>query len=131
MTTPTAQRPPIKISAAGLKKPGVALLQSLFIAFFAMIELVFRHGIGILTGLALIAVVIGGVRFGRSGTAYVCAVTPPLAFAGFILFSIILIDGLHPSRIGLDFIASLASAAPYLILSAAYGWFNFFKSRKN
>jgi hypothetical protein len=34
-----------------------------------------------------------------------------------------LLDGFRPSRVGIDFIAALASEAPFLILAAAYGWF--------
>lgn len=131
MTPPTTHRPPIQISKKGLTKAGVVVLQTLFLSFFALIELVFRHGIGILTGLAICIAVLGGLRFGRIGTTYVSVVNPPLAFAGIILIAISLIDGLHPSRIGLDFIAALASAAPYLLISAAYGWFSYFKNRKS
>lgn len=131
MTFPTAQRSPIHISKKGLTKAGVVILQTLFLSFFALIELIFRHGIGIFTGLAICIAVIGGVRFGRSGTTYVSVVNPPLAFAGIVLVAISLIDGLRLSRIGLDFIAALASAAPYLLISAAYGWFNYFRSRKS
>jgi hypothetical protein len=32
-------------------------------------------------------------------------------------------DGFKPSRVGIDFIASRASEAPFLILAAIYGWF--------
>ncbi|MEI6812053.1 MAG: hypothetical protein WCK72_04620 [Actinomycetes bacterium] len=130
MTSPMVERTPSKVSAIKLTKPGVIVLQSLFLALFALLELIFRHGIGIITGLAICLVVIGGIRFGRPGTSYVAAVTPPIAFAGVVLLAIIGIDGLHPSKVGLDFIASLASAAPYLIIGASYGWLNFFQSRK-
>jgi hypothetical protein len=53
----------------------------------------------------------------------VSAVTPPLAFAGTALLFTILLDGFRPSRVGIDFIAALASEAPFLIVSALYGWF--------
>jgi hypothetical protein len=46
-----------------------------------------------------------------------------LAFAGTALAITILRDGLSPSRVGIDFIAALASVAPYLIIAAVYGWF--------
>ncbi|CAB4850074.1 unannotated protein [freshwater metagenome] len=85
---------------------------------------------GILTGLAICFATFGGNRLGRKGTAYVAVVTPPLAFAGFIAIAIVAIDGLHPSRVGLDFIASLAGTAPYLIVSALYGWYVFFDATK-
>ena len=130
MTTPTVQKPALKLSTAGLTKPGVVVLQTLCISFFSLIELVFRHGVGILTGLAICFATFGGNRLGRKGTAYVAVVTPPLAFAGFIAIAIVAIDGLHPSRVGLDFIASLAGTAPYLIVSALYGWYVFFDATK-
>jgi hypothetical protein len=34
-----------------------------------------------------------------------------------------LLDGFRPSRVGIDFIAALASEAPFLMIAAAYGWF--------
>jgi hypothetical protein len=46
-----------------------------------------------------------------------------LAFAGNVLALTLLLDGFKPSRVGIDFIASLASEAPFLILAAIYGWF--------
>lgn len=130
MASPTAERPPSHISKKGLTKAGVVILQTLFLSISALIELVFRDGIGIFTGLAICIAVFAGIRFGRSGTTYVSVVNPPLAFAAVALVLIFLINGPRPSRIGLDFIAALASAAPYLLLSAAYGWFSYFRSRK-
>jgi len=64
-----------------LKKEGVATLQSFFIFIFASLEYLIRHGYGIVTGLLLFSMFILGNRFGRSGVAYVAAVTPPIAFA--------------------------------------------------
>ena len=130
MTSRTAQRPAISLSKKGLTKQGVGVLQTLLIGLITFAELEFRHGVGIVTALALCVCAIAGVRFGRKGSEYVCAATPPLAFAGVVFGSLILIDGLHPSRIGVDFIAALASVAPYLIASAAYSWINYFRSRK-
>lgn len=95
-----------------------------------LIELVLRHGIGVLTGLTILFASVGGVHLGRPGTTYLTAVTPPIAFASFLLLAVIVTDGPHPSKIGVDFIATLAGAAPYLILGACYSWFHFFKSRK-
>jgi hypothetical protein len=46
-----------------------------------------------------------------------------LAFAASALFFTALLDGFRPSRVGIDFIAALASEAPFLIISALYGWF--------
>jgi hypothetical protein len=82
-----------------------------------------RTGVGILTGIAICAATFGSLRFGRPGTTYVSAVTPPLAFAGTALLFTILLDGFRPSRVGIDFIAALASEALFLIISALYGWF--------
>jgi hypothetical protein len=127
-------QPKIKISGPGLKKEGVVVLQSLFIAFFTGIELLFRSGAGVISGFILALVLFGGIRLGRKGTTYVAVVTPPLAFAATVLVYQILSIGLRPSRLGLEFIASLASVAPYLMASALYGWFIFLnekaKSRK-
>ncbi len=131
MTSPTVQRPAIAISKKGLTKPGVAVLQTLLIGLASVAELEIRHGIGISTSIALCICAIGGVRFGRKGSEYVCAATPPLAFAIIVFATLIMIDGFHPSRFGVDFVAALASVAPYLIASAAYAWFNFYKSRKD
>jgi hypothetical protein len=82
-----------------------------------------RTGVGILTGIAICAALFGSLRFGRPGTTYVSVVTPPLAFAASALFFTALLDGFRPSRVGIDFIAALASEAPFLIISALYGWF--------
>jgi hypothetical protein len=117
------------MSGPGLKKEGVVVLQSLFIAFFAGFELLIRSGAGIVSGLIICIVLFGGIRFGRSGTTYVSVVTPPLAFAATVIAYLILTVGISPSRLGLDFIASLASIAPYLLISALYGWFMFLNER--
>ena len=130
MTSPTAQRRPIQISKKGLTKSGVVVLQTLFISVFLLIELIFRHGIGISTGLAICIAVLGGVHLGRTGTSYVAVVNPPLAFALVTLIAIAFLDGPHLSKVGIDFVAALASSAPYLLLSAVYGWINYFRSRK-
>ncbi len=119
----------VAITGPGLKKQGVVVLQSLFIALFTLLELWIRSGVGIVTGLVLCLAVFGGVRLGRTGTRYVSVVTPPLAFAGTILVSVILSGGFRISQIGIDFIAALASVAPYLIISALYGWFMYFNEK--
>ena len=113
----------LQIQGPGLKKQGIVVLQFLFIGFFVFIEMTIRTGVGILTGIAICAATYGSLRFGRAGTTYVAAVTPPLAFAGSALALTILLDGFRPSRVGIDFIAALASEAPFLIISALYGWF--------
>ena len=119
----TAPRGLPKMTGPGLKKEGVVVLQSFFIAFFTGIELLFRSGAGIISGFILCLVLFGGIRFGRKGTTYVAVVTPPLAFAATVLLYQILSIGLRPSRLGLEFIASLAGIAPYLMASALYGWY--------
>jgi hypothetical protein len=116
-------RQKIQIQGPGLKKQGIVVLQFLFIGFFVFVEMTIRTGVGILTGIAICAATFGSLRFGRPGTTYVSAVTPPLAFAASALFFTILLDGFRPSRVGIDFIAALASEAPFLIFSALYGWF--------
>jgi len=118
-----------KISGPGLKKEGVVILQTLFIALFAGIELLIRSGAGIVSGVILCLVLFGGIRFGRKGTTYVAVVTPPLAFAATVLLYLLLTVGVSPSRLGLDFIASLAGVAPYLLASALYGWFVFLNEK--
>ena len=127
MSTQTSSR--VAITGPGLKKQGVVVLQTLFIALFTLLELWIRSGVGIVTGLVLCIAVFGGIRFGRSGTRYVSVVTPPLAFATTILVSVILADGIKISRVGIDFIAALASVAPYLIISALYGWIMYFSEK--
>ena len=127
MSTETPSR--VAITGPGLKKQGVVVLQTLFIALFTLLELWIRSGVGIVTGVILCIAVFGGVRLGRSGTRYVSVVTPPLAFAGTILVSVMAADGIKISRVGIDFIAALASVAPYLIISALYGWFMYFNEK--
>jgi hypothetical protein len=60
---------------------------------------------------------------------YVSVVAPPLAFAANALFWIMIFDGFRPSRVGIDFIAALASEAPFLIIGAAYGWFVYLNAK--
>jgi hypothetical protein len=117
------------MSGPGLKKEGVVVFQSFFIALFAGFELLIRSGAGIVSGLIICIVLFGGIRFGRPGTTYVSVVTPPLAFAATVLAYLIITVGIKPSRLGLDFIASLASIAPYLLASALYGWFIFLNEK--
>ena len=113
----------IQIQGPGLKKPGIVVLQTIFIGFFVFIEMTIRTGVGILTGIAICAALFGSLHLGRPGTTYVSVVTPPLAFAGSALLITMILDGFKPSRVGIDFIASLASVAPYLMLATVYGWF--------
>ena len=119
----------IQIQGPGLKKPGIVLLQILFIGFFVFVEMTFRSGVGIISGIAICAALYGSLRFGRPGTTYVSVVTPPLAFAGAVLALTLIADGFKPSRVGLDFIAALASVAPFLMVAAIYGWFIFLNQK--
>ena len=123
----TVQR--LQIQGPGLKKQVIIILQLLFIGFFVFVEMTIRTGVGILTGIAICAATFASIRFGRPGTTYVSVVTPPLAFAGTALLFTILLDGFRPSRVGIDFIAALASEAPFLIISALYGWFVYLNER--
>jgi hypothetical protein len=127
MSTTTATKP--LIQGPGLKAPGIVVMQFLFIALFTLIELVFRSGVGIVTGIAICAALYGGLRFGRPGTTYVSVVTPPIAFALSLFILTFLFDGFKPSRVGIDLIAGLASEAPFLIISALYGWFVYFNEK--
>ena len=119
----------IAISGPGLKKEGVVVLQTLFIALFSLLELWLRSGVGIVTGLVLCLSVYAGIRFGRKGTRYVSVVTPPLAFAATVFIYAIASHGISISRVGIDFVAGLASVAPFLMISALYGWFMFFNEK--
>ena len=119
----------LAIQGPGLKKEGIVVLQSLFIAIFTFIELWLRSGVGIVTGVIILLSFYGAIRFGRPGTTYVSVVTPPLAFAVTTLLWLLLLDGLHPSRVGIDFIAALASEAPFLIIGAVYGWFVYLNAK--
>ena len=119
----------VAIQGPGLKKEGVVVLQTLFIGFFVFIESVIRNGVGIITGIAICAAMYGSLRFGRPGTTYVSVVTPPLAFAATSLLTTIVLVGFRPSRVGIDFIAALASEALFLIVSALYGWFMYFNQK--
>jgi len=117
------------IPGPGLKKEGIVVLQILFIAFFTFAELFIRGGAGFLSGLVLIVVTYGGVAYGRTGTRYVTAVTPPLAYAATTLIYTIMTDGVRISRVGVDFMASLASVAPFLLIAAAYGWYQYLNEK--
>lgn len=121
----------LQISKKGLTKAGVVVLQTFFIGLVSIIEVFFRHGIGVFTGIMICLAVLGTVRFGRAGTEYVSAATAPLAFAVTTFLATALSDGLHVSKVGVDFVSSLASAAPYLLIAAVYGWFSYFRSKRS
>ena len=119
----------ITITGPGLKKQGIVVVQAFFIGLFTFIELWLRSGVGIITGVVILACFYGGIRFGRPGTTYVAVVTPPLAFAAAAIFWTLIFDGFRPSRVGIDVIAALASEAPFLIIGAVYGWFVFLNAK--
>lgn len=117
------------IPGPGLKREGVIVLQVIFIAFFTLAELAIRGGAGFISGFVLLVVTYGGVAYGRPGTRFVTAVTPPLAYAATTFFYAIMANGVSISRVGVDFISSLASVAPFLLISAAYGWYQFLNEK--
>ena len=121
----------LRVSTKGLTKAGVIVLQTFFIGILSAVEVVFRHGIGVFTGITICLAVFGTIRFGRTGTEYVSAATAPLAFAAVTFIATALVDGLHVSKVGVDFVSSLASAAPYLLVAATYGWFSYFRFRRS
>ena len=117
------------IPGPGLKKEGIVVLQIILIAFFTLAEMFIRGGAGFLSGFVLIVVTYGGVAYGRSGTRYVTAVTPPIAYAATALFYTVMTDGVRISRVGVDFMAALASVAPFLIIAAGYGWYQYLNEK--
>jgi hypothetical protein len=127
MSTTAARK--IAITGPGLKKEGIIVLQFFFIGIFSYLELLVRNGFGIVTGLVIMLVTFGGVQYGRNGTSYVTAVNPPLAFASLAFIELITRSGLSITRLGIDFLASLASQAPFLLISAAYAWYFYFDRR--
>jgi hypothetical protein len=127
-------KPPIKspVKGAGLTKPGVVILQFLLIAFVAMVEIFFRSNVGFITGSAIWAAHYGALIYGRKGTTYVAVVNPPIAFAFATLFLLPTVGGISLSftRIGIDLVTGLASVAPFLISGSLFGWWHYFKERK-
>jgi hypothetical protein len=123
----TSTRP--VITGPGLKKEGVVVLQIFFIALFTFAELTLRSGPGILTGIVIVVTTFGGIRFGRPGTRYVSAVTPPLVLGAVVTIYFLLVDGLAISRLGIDILAALASVGPWLLIAAIYGWFMFLNEK--
>ena len=117
------------ITGPGLKKQGVVVLQIFLIALFTFAELTLRSGTGILTGLVIVVTTFGGIRFGRPGTRYVAAVTPPLVLGAVVTIYFLLVDGLAISRLGIDILAALASVGPWLLIAAIYGWFMFLNEK--
>ena len=110
----------------GLTAPGVLILQTLLILLVETGEYALGK-IGTLTGLALLLAIGGGIYLGRTGTAFITAVAPPLA----LLFTTILVlctvggRGFHLARLGVDLITTLAALAPYLATCAVVSWGNY------
>lgn len=127
-------KPPIKnpIKGAGITKPGVVILQFALIFLVAMIEIFFRANVGFLTGIAIWVAYYGALVYGRTGTTYVAVVNPPIAFALSTLILLPSVGGfsLSITRLGVDLVSGLASVAPFLISGALFGWFYYFKNRR-
>ncbi len=127
-------QPPFKspVKGAGLTKPGVVILQFLFISFIALIEIFFRSNVGFLTGIAIWIAYYFAIIYGRTGTTYAAVVNPPIAFAIATLLLLPSVGGisLSISRIGVDLVSGLASVAPFLISGSLFGWWFYFKERR-
>lgn len=120
------------IQGPGLTKPGVAILQSFFIAFVMAVEIAFRGNVGVITGVGLWIAFAGGIRLGREGTIFTAVVTPPIAFAVMIVALLPTLGGstLRISRFALDLVSGLAGIAPYLVTGALVGWVIYFAREK-
>jgi len=127
-------QPPFKspVKGAGLTKPGVAILQFLFISLVALVEIFFRANVGFLTGIAIWIAYYFALIYGRLGTTYVAVVNPPISFAIATLLLLPSVGGisLNISRIGVDVVSGLASVAPFLISGSLFGWWFYFKERR-
>ena len=121
------------IKGPGLTKPGVVILQFLVIFLFQAIELALRSSLGIITCLAIWIAFFGAIYLGRSGTAYVTAVGPPVSL---LISSIILMPTVGggsfiPTKFLIDLVAGLASVSFYLLTGAAIAWFIWYKNKRN
>jgi hypothetical protein len=137
MSTLATKLPANPMKSAGLKTPGVVILQLLLILLIEAFDLQFLSSAndpmtGFLTGLAIIAAFAGGLYLGRPGTSYASAVNPPIAFFFVTILLLITIGGtgLHPSSFGPAIVKSLAKEAPFLIVGAIIGWGGYFARRK-
>jgi len=125
--------PKNRIQGPGLTKPGVAILQSLFIALAMAIEIVIRGNVGAITGISLWIAFAGGIYLGRTGTIFTSVVTPPLAFAFWIILLLPILGGssLRISRFAIDLVSGLAGIAPFLVTGAVAGWIVYFSREKS
>lgn len=114
---------PKPIKGAGLTNAGVVVLQFLLILLAETIEYSLGK-IGAITGVALIAAVVGAIYLGRPATSFASAANPPIALfiSTIILIATIGGAGLHFARFGLDLVQSLGGAAPYLVIATLGGW---------
>lgn len=121
------------LKGPGLTKAGIVLLQFLVIFFFEAVELIFRHSLGIITCLAIWIAFFGAIYLGRSGTAFVTAVSPPvsLLIASILLMPTVGGGSIAPTKFIIDLVAGLASVAFYLLTGAAVAWFIWYKNEKN
>jgi hypothetical protein len=120
------------IKGSGLTKLGVVILQFLVIFLFEAIEILFRNSLGIITCLAIWIAFFGAIYLGRSGTAYVTAVAPPvsLLLSSMILMPTLGSSSFAPARLLIDLVAGLASVSFYLLSGAAVAWFIYFKKER-
>ena len=120
------------IKGPGLTAPGVVILQFLFITFIAMIEILFRNGVGVITGVAIWLAYFGGIKLGRPGTLYPAVVNPPIAFAAamIVLMPTIGSASLKPTRLAVELFAALASEAIFLFTGAAVAWVIYLTKKK-
>ncbi|KGA03855.1 MAG: hypothetical protein GM47_2695 [actinobacterium acIB-AMD-6] len=111
------------IKGPGLTKPGVVILQFVVIFLFAAVELLFRSSFGFF----------GGTYLGRTGTAYVTAVAPPvsLLLSYFILLPTIGGSSFAPTKLLIDLVTALAAVSFYLLSGAGITWFIWFKKERN
>jgi hypothetical protein len=125
--------PKSRIQGPGLTKPGVVILQFLFIAIAMAIEILFRGNVGLITGIALWISFAGGIYLGRTGTIFTSVVTPPLAFALWIILLLPTLGGstLRISRFAIDLVSGLAGIAPFLVTGAIAGWVIYFAREKS
>lgn len=125
--------PKNRIQGPGLTKPGVVILQFLFIALAMAIEILFRGNVGLITGIALWISFAGGIYLGRKGTIFTSVVTPPLAFALWIILLLPTLGGstLRISRFAIDLVSGLAGIAPFLVTGSIAGWVIYFAREKS
>jgi hypothetical protein len=120
--------PKNRIQGPGLTKPGVTILQALWIALLMAVEIAFRGNVGFITGIGIWIAFAGGIHLGRNGTVFTAVVTPPIAFAVTIILLLPTLGGstFRISRFALDLVSGLAGIAPFLVTGALIGWVIYF-----